>query len=55
MIEKAIGNILKSVQTLDDVYAVAVVSYALEIANHRSKKDLIDRLISMAKTNGIDS
>lgn len=55
MIEKAIENILKSVQTLDDVYAVAVVSYALELANHSSKKELIDRLISMAKTNGIDS
>lgn len=52
MIDKAIENILKSVQTLNDVYAIAVVSYALELANHSSKKELIDRLISLAKTNG---
>lgn len=52
VIDKAIENILKSVKTLDDIYAVAVVSYALELANHSSKKELIDRLISLAKTNG---
>lgn len=52
VIDKAIDNILKSIKTLDDIYAVAVVSYALELANHSSKKELIDRLISLAKTNG---
>lgn len=52
MIEKAIENILESVKVIDDIYAIAVTAYALQLADHKSKEVLTDRLISMAKTNG---
>lgn len=48
----ALKNIVESVQNCSDVYALAVSAYALQLANHESKKLAIDRLRELAKVNG---
>ncbi|XP_055314135.1 CD109 antigen-like [Sitodiplosis mosellana] len=50
-IEKAIANIVKFVNSCNDVYALAVCAYALQLANHSSKRVAINRLMKLAKSN----
>lgn len=51
-IEKAIENIVKSIEKCTDAYALAVSAYALQLAGHSSKNDVIARLKDLAKLNG---
>lgn len=51
-IEMAIKNINGALKSCNDVYALAVCAYALQLADHRSKKDAINRLMKLAKSNG---
>ncbi|XP_031637598.1 pregnancy zone protein-like, partial [Contarinia nasturtii] len=50
-IEKAIDNIIKSIKNCSDVYALAVSAYALELAGHDSKKDVLVALKQLVKSN----
>lgn len=51
-IQKAIKNIHKSIENCADVYALAVSAYALHLADHESKKMVVNRLKELAKTKG---
>lgn len=51
-IQKAIENIIKSIESCSDVYALAVSAYALQLAGHESKNMLVNRLMTLAKSKG---
>lgn len=51
-IQKAIENIIKSIENCSDVYALAVSAYALQLADHESKNMLLNRLMELAKSKG---
>ncbi|XP_037033233.1 CD109 antigen-like [Bradysia coprophila] len=51
-IKKALQNITDSIDKCSDIYALAVSAYALQLANHRSKKVAIDRLLEQVQSNG---
>lgn len=50
-IQRAIDHITKSVKNCSDVYALAVSAYALQLAGHKSKEAVLDRLQEMATRN----
>jgi CD109 antigen len=53
-IKKALDYIVKNVWELDDTYALAIASYALELAKHESRYELFAKLNSKAeKSNGM--
>lgn len=51
-IQKAIKNIIKSIENCSDVYALAVSAYALQLADHESNNMLLNRLMELAKSKG---
>ncbi|KAG4066172.1 hypothetical protein HA402_014472 [Bradysia odoriphaga] len=51
-IQKALQNIVDSIDTCSDVYALAVSAYALQLAKHESKKVAFDRLLEHVQSNG---
>ncbi|XP_037033232.1 CD109 antigen-like [Bradysia coprophila] len=51
-IQRALQNITDSIDKCSDIYALAVSAYALQLANHRSKKVAIDRLLEQVQSNG---
>lgn len=51
-IQKAIENIIKSIENCSDVYALAVSAYALQLADHESKNMLLNRIMELAKSKG---
>lgn len=51
-IEKAIANIVSGLKESNDVYALAVAAYALELADHGTKTDLLDQLFAKSSTKG---
>lgn len=50
-IRKAIDHIIKSIKNCTDAYALAVCAYALQLAGHKYKTDVLNRLIGLAKSN----
>jgi len=51
-IDKAINNIATNLNDVDDTYILAVAAYALQLADHSSKKQILDQFI--AKTSEKD-
>lgn len=53
-IEKALKNIVDALQSASstDTYALSVAAYALHLANHESKTNVLNNLMNAAKTNG---
>lgn len=43
-IDKALDNIVRNLDSLDDNYSLAIVSYVLQLAKHSSKDSLLSRL-----------
>lgn len=52
IIDKALTNINESLATTQDIYAVAVATYALHLAEHKSKDDAFSKLDSLAEQKG---
>lgn len=51
-IEKAIGYVVMNHDALDDVYAMSVAAYALQLADHSAKVDILRQLDVHAITSG---
>lgn len=43
---------MKSVKDIDDLYAIAIASYALQLADHPTKSDVLAKFINLAETKG---
>lgn len=54
VIEKALNNVVGALQSSSstDTYALSVVAYALHLADHKSKTNVLNNLLNAAKTNG---
>lgn len=52
VIEKAVAFVAKHLDTLDDVYATAVAAYALQLADHDGKADVLKQLDAKAHVHG---
>lgn len=55
-IEKALANVVDALQSTSstDTYALSVAAYALHLANHKAKTNVLNNLMNAAKTNGKD-
>lgn len=51
-IEKATENIISGLKESNDVYALAVAAYALELVGHKKKAYVLDQLFAMSSTKG---
>lgn len=51
-INRALDYLVKNLDNLDDVYAIAITAYALQLANHNAKNFIFTRLESRAQTDG---
>lgn len=53
-IDKALSHIESNLDNLNDTYAIAITAYALQLANHAAKDDLLEKLNSKAENeNGM--
>ncbi|XP_037051859.1 CD109 antigen-like [Bradysia coprophila] len=52
IIRKAIDNVATNVHDIDDVYTLAITAYALQLAGHVMKDDILDKLVAKAIENG---
>lgn len=52
VIEKALAFVAQHVDTLDDVYATAVTAYALQLADHSAKVEVLRQLDAKAHVHG---
>lgn len=55
VINKAIDYVVRNLEGNDDVYSLAVASYALQLANHNSKNYILQTLDVKSKRKGIFS
>lgn len=51
-INKAIEYVTKSLEAQHDIYALAVAAYAMQLAEHPNKDNILDRLLRKATTKG---
>lgn len=51
-INKAIDYVIKSLEAQHDIYALAVAAYALQLAEHPKKDDILEQLLRKAATKG---
>jgi CD109 antigen len=51
-INKALDYIVRNLEGLDDIYALAVSSYALHLAQHSAKDKVFNLLESKAQSSG---
>lgn len=51
-ISKALDNVVKNIESLEDNYAIAIVAYALQLAGHNAKDFVLTRLDSRATSDG---
>uniref|UniRef100_A0A336LNM3 CD109 antigen n=1 Tax=Culicoides sonorensis TaxID=179676 RepID=A0A336LNM3_CULSO len=51
-INRAIDYLVKNIENLDDIYAIALTAYALELANHNAKDFVLTRLDARAMNDG---
>lgn len=51
-INKAIDYIIRSLESQQDIYAMAVAAYALQLAKHPNKDNILDQLLRKATTKG---
>lgn len=52
-IDKAIRNIESNIQSINNPYAQGIAAYALQIANHPKKDELLDNFVSKSITRGV--
>lgn len=52
VINKAIDYVVRNLEGSDDVYSLAVASYALQLANHNSKNYILQTLDAKAVRKG---
>lgn len=45
-IDKAIQNIVAGLRSNNDVYAIALAAYALELADHEMKQEILDQILA---------
>lgn len=50
--DSAIFNVVKNIKDIDDTYVLAIASYALQLANHEIKNEVLDRLAARSVTAG---
>lgn len=51
-INKAIDYVIKSLEAQHDIYALAVAAYAMQLAEHPNKDNILDQLLRKATTKG---
>lgn len=52
VIAKGLDYVYETVKTMDDVYCLALAAYAAQLAKYVHRDELLQKLDSMAKTNG---
>lgn len=48
----AITNVVNSLKAVKDAYALGVAAYALQLADHKSKNNVLNNFLNTAKSNG---
>lgn len=51
-VDKAINNIAENAKDIDNVYAQAIASYALQLADHPIKDSVLDGVVSKSINKG---
>lgn len=51
-VDKAIANIVSNVENIDNPYAEAIASYALQLADHPEKDAILDKFVSKSIVKG---
>lgn len=51
-VDRAINNIVSNLKGVEDVYALALASYALQLAEHPSRKEVLESFISKSIAKG---
>lgn len=51
-IESATFNIVKNIKDVNDTYVLAIAAYALQLANHEIKNEVLDRLVERSVSAG---
>lgn len=51
-VDKAIANIVSNVDDIDNSYAQAIAAYALHLADHPKKDDILNKLIAKSIVKG---
>lgn len=52
VIKKAMDYVYQTLETMDDVYSLAIAAYAAQLADYEHKDALFDRLDKLAKVTG---
>lgn len=52
VIAKALGYVKTTLDFVDDIYALAIATYAAQLANHPSKRVFLQKLDKMATVEG---
>lgn len=52
LIAKALNYVVSNVDEIDDLYALSVAAYALQLAEHPSRTKVLDLLVSKSITKG---
>lgn len=50
--DKAIENIVSNIKDIDDAYAQSIAAYALQLADHPSKDEILDKLVEKTIVKG---
>lgn len=50
--DNAISNIVKHIKDIDETYVLAIATYALQLANHQIKDELLNRLLERSVNAG---
>lgn len=53
VIGKAIDNVRKNIEGVEDVYALSLVAYALHLAKHQSRTEVLEQLLEKLRLNGM--
>lgn len=51
-IDAAIKKVVNSLKDVDDIYALGVAAYALQLAQFESKDEVLNNLLNKAQSNG---
>lgn len=52
VIDNAVFNIVKNIKDIDDTYALAIAAYALQLAKHEIRNEVLDRLLERSEDVG---
>lgn len=54
-VEKAVNNIASNINNIDDPYTVSIAAYALQLANHPQKAQVLEKLLKKSISTGNSS